>query len=569
MNPCRSFRAGRLLAALTAIAIAPVSAAQLFEDLTAASGLTFTYDNGGTGNYYFPEIMGAGVAVLDYDRDGRLDIYLVQAGALGPEAGPGQRQSDRLFRNESERDAEGRWQPRFTDVTAGSGIDARGYGMGVAVGDYTGNGYPDLYVLNFGSNQLWRNNGDGTFTDVTTEAGVDDPRWSVSASFADLDGDGREDLVVANYVDFALESHRECRSATTSQQDYCSPSAYDGISDTLFVNRGDGRFENISESSGLAAVARHGLGVIASDFDGDGRIDLYVANDGSPNSLWINQGGLRFVDDAFLAGAAVNADGMTEAGMGVDAADYNQSGRDDLFVTHMRRESNTLYRNEGKGWFSDVTSASGLGASSLPETGFGTAWLDIDNDGWLDLVVANGAVVVEEDLVAAGDPFPYHQANQLFANQGDGRFKDVSDDSGPAFAVSRVSRGLAVGDLDNDGLADLVIANINSPARLLINRNASRRHWLGLSLRDATGRVERTQAVAWIQRGDDPPLRRRSRADGSYASANDPRVLFGLGGDSGPVSVRVDWPDGESERFDDLATDRYHTLRQGTGQDLP
>jgi hypothetical protein len=569
MNRCRSFRAGRLLAAVAGLALAPLAVAAVFEDVTAAAGLSFTYDNGGTGEYYFPEIMGAGVALLDYDRDGRLDVYLVQAGALGPEASAEKRQSDRLYRNESERDAEGRWRPRFTDVTAEAGIDARGYGMGVAVGDYTGNGYPDLYVLNFGSNQLWRNNGDGTFADVTVEAGVDDPRWSVSGSFADLDGDGREDLVVANYVDFALESHRECRSATTSQQDYCSPSAYDGISDKLFVNRGDGRFDDVSESSGLAEVARHGLGVVSADFNDDGRLDIYVANDGSPNSLWINQGDMRFVDDAFLAGAAVNADGMTEAGMGVDAADYNRSGRDDLFVTHMRRESNTLYRNEGKGWFSDVTSAAGLGAVSLPETGFGTAWLDLDNDGWLDLAVANGAVVVEEDLVAAGDPFPYHQPNQLFANQGDGRFKEVTADSGPAFAVSRVSRGLAVGDLDNDGRADLVIANINSPARLLVNRSADRHHWLGLSLRAADGRVERTQAVAWLERGDDPPLRRRSRADGSYASANDARVLFGFGDRSGPVRVRVDWPDGQSERFDDLATDRYHTLRQGTGQGLP
>lgn len=568
MNRCRSLHTGRLLTALAGLALTPFAAAADFEDVTEEAGLSFTYDNGGTGSFYFPEIMGAGVAVLDFDRDGRLDIYLVQGGALGPEAGPEQRQSDRLFRNESERDDQGRWRPRFTDVTAEAGIDARGYGMGVAVGDYTGNGYPDLYVLNFGGNQLFRNNADGTFSDVTSEAGADDPRWSVSGSFADLNGDGREDLVVANYVDFSLDTHRACRSATTSQQDYCSPSAYDGIRDTLFVNRGDGRFEDVTEASGLAEVERHGLGVISADFNDDGRIDIYVANDGSPNSLWINQGDLRFVDDAFLAGAAVNADGMTEAGMGVDAGDYNRSGRDDLFVTHMRRESNTLYRNEGNGWFSDVTSASGLGASSLPETGFGTAWLDVDNDGWLDLVVANGAVVIEEDLVAAGDAFPYHQPNQLFANQGDGRFKEVSGDSGPAFAVSRVSRGLAAGDLDNDGLTDLVIANINSPARILINRDPSPNHWLGLSLRDASGRVEKTQAVAWLKREEGPPLRRRSRADGSYASANDPRVVFGLGADSAPVSLRVDWPDGQSERFDDLAVDRYHSLRQGTGQAL-
>ena len=538
-----------------------------FVDGTAQAGIDFRYDNGMSGQFYFPEIMGGGAALFDYNGDGLLDLYLVQGGPLGPGIGPADRPGgDRLLRNDSHIGEDGQWVVRFTDVTAEAGIDARGYGMGVAVGDINGNGFPDIYVLNFGANQLWRNNGDGSFTDITDQAGVGEPRWSVSASFADLTGNGLLDLFVANYVDFDFDAHRVCRSATTSQQDYCSPSAYSGVSDTLFINQGDGRFVDMTEAAGMAQTRRHGLGVVAADFNGNGRVDIYVANDGSANSLWLNEGNLRFVDDAFLAGAAVNADGGMEAGMGVDAGDYNRSGAEDLFITHMRRETNTLYRNDGQGWFTDVTAASGLGAPSLPSTGFGTAWVDIDNDGWLDLVAINGAVVIEEDLVAAGDPFPYHQRDQLFLNQGNGRFVDVSARAGAAFEASHVGRGLAVGDVNNNGRVDLVIVNINGPARLLLNQKAAGRHWLGLRLADAQGRTL-TQAVAWLQQEENQPsLRRRARADGSYASANDPRVIFGLGDDQRSRTVEVQWPDGQRERFTGLAVDRYHELRRGSGQ---
>lgn len=538
-----------------------------FIDVTEQAGIDFRYDNGTSGNFYFPEIMGGGGALFDFNGNGLLDLYLVQGGALGPEIGPDDRtEGDRLYRNDSFVDDEGNWVVRFTDVTTEAGIDARGYGMGVAVGDVNGNGFPDLYVMNYGDNQLWRNNGDGTFTDITEQAGVNDSRWSVSASFADLNGNGLLDLFVVNYVDFSFADHRICRSATTSQQDYCSPSAYTGVRDTLFINQGDGRFLDMTEAAGMAEVRRHGLGVVAADFNGNGRVDLYVANDGSANSLWLNEGDLTFIDDAFMAGAAVNADGAMEAGMGVDAGDYNRSGAEDLFITHMRRETNTLYRNDGQGWFTDVTSASGLGAPSLPATGFGAAWIDIDNDGWLDLVAINGAVVVEEDLVAAGDPFPYHQPDQLFLNQRDGRFVDVTSRAGPALEASHVGRGLAVGDINNNGRADLVIVNINGPARVLLNQKGAGRHWLGAHLTDAQGRTL-TQAVAWLREGDQAPIRRRSRADGSYASANDPRVLFGLGDQSAAQTVEVHWPDGQREWFVDLAVDRYHELRQGEGRD--
>lgn len=547
------------------LAAAPAFGADWFEDVTAEAGVDFRYENGMQGEFYFPEIMGGGAALFDFDGDGLLDLYLVQGGSIGPTAEPAGRTGGRLFRNVSTRADDGTFRVRFTDVTAAARIVARGYGMGAAVGDYTGDGFPDLYLLNFGANQLWRNNGDGTFTDVTGVAGVADARWSVSGSFVDLDRDGMLDLVVANYVDFSFANHQACRSVGINRRDYCSPSAYDGVPDSVYRNLGNGRFEDISESSGIGSVANPGLGVIAADFNEDGEVDVYVANDGRPNSLWMNQGGRRFVDDV-LAGAAVNRDGVMEAGMGVDAADYNRTGLESIFVTHMRRQTNTLYRNDGDGWFTDATTTSGLGTPSWNYTGFGTAWTDIDNDGWLDIVIANGAVVVEEELVAAGDAFPYAQRNQVFVNQGEGRFVEATERAGAAFEPVEVSRGLAVGDLDNDGRQDLVVVNINGPARILMNRADTGNNWLGLRLVDADGRRDIVGAVAWLQRSDGAPLRRRSRADGSYASANDPRVLFGLSGYAGPSSVRVVWPDGATEEFTGLGANSYHTLRRGTGR---
>ncbi len=547
-----------------------VAEAPWFIDVTESAGIDFVYDNGMNGEHYFVEIMGGGVALLDYDNDGLLDIYLVQGGALRPGLEYTDRvKSDRLYRNESYQE-NGQWVMRFRDVTAASGIDARGYGMGVAVGDYNNDGHVDIYVMNFGPNQLWKNNGDGTFTDVTDETGTQDARWSVSGSFVDLYGNGYLDLMVVNYVDYAVETHQPCRSATTSKIDYCSPSAYTPISDSLFENLGNGQFRDISQSSGISKVERHGLGVVAADFSGDGRIELYIANDGSPNSHWIHQGDGVWIDDAFMAGNAVNAGGVMEAGMGVDAADYDRSGAEDIFITHMRAETNTLYQNQGNGWFMDVTSQAGLGTPSLTATGFGTAWLDIDNDGWLDLVAANGAVVVEEALANAGDPYPYHQPNQLFRNLGNGRFSEVTDQAGQAMDASLISRGLAVGDLNNDGRADWVVVNINGPARVLLNQIENGHHWVGFELFDQNNQRAITQAVVWLLDEEGQHIqRRRARTDGSYASAQDPRVLFGLANESQPISIEIHWPDGSKERHHALSVDRYHRILQGSGERLP
>ncbi|WP_376694946.1 CRTAC1 family protein [Wenzhouxiangella sp. EGI_FJ10305] len=536
-----------------------------FRDVAAEAGVDFTYRNGMQGEFYFPEIMGGGAALFDYDGDGLLDLYLVQAGAIGPDVAAADREhGDRLYRNRSARNENGEWVVRFEDVTAEAGIDARGYGMGVTVGDYNADGHPDLYVLNFGDNQLWRNNGDGTFTDVTESAGVNDPRWSVSGSFADLDGDGYQELIVVNYADYDLDSHRECRASGSGRPDYCSPSAYPAAGDRLFRNLGDGRFEDVTDAAGMGEVSSHGLGVIAADLDGDGKRDIYVANDGSANFFWLNRGDMRFKDDAMLAGNAVNGDGAAEAGMGVDAADYDHSGAEDILITHLKRETNTLYRNDGQGWFTDVSAASGLGPPSLPYTGFGTRFVDFDLDGWLDVFVANGAVTEEADLAAAGDPFPYHQTNQLFINHGEGQFKDATDRAGAALRRSRASRGAAFGDIDNDGRGDIVVVNTNEAAEILVNRLDERGRWIGL-VPMVDGRAA-SGVRAWRLAEGDRRVLRRSRRDGSYASASDPRIVFGLGEIEADQAFEMEWADGTKETFGDLPVGHYHRINKGSGQ---
>jgi hypothetical protein len=404
----------------------------------------------------------SGGALLDYDGDGDLDVFLVQGGFLGSgkpadavvQAPPETPLGARLLRNDLEVLPDGTRRLRFTDVTAEAGLAAAsGYGMGAAAGDYDGDGWTDLYVTNFGSNQLWRNRGDGTFEDVTARAGADDPRWSVPAAFLDFDGDGRLDLFVGNYVDFVPANNKPCLGASGAR-DYCGPAAYAPQPDRLLRNRGDGTFEDVTARAGLLRAYGPALGVVAADLDGDGHTDLYVANDGAPNQLWRNRGDGTFAEEGLLRGCAVNADGRAEAGMGVTAGEADDDGDLDLFLTHLDGETNTFYRNGGGGLFLDRSAASGLGPPSWRSTGFGTRWLDVDNDGWLDLFVANGAVYGVESLVRQRHPWPFGQPNQLFRNLGaDGghRFEEVSAAAGPAFARVEASRGALFGDLDDDG----------------------------------------------------------------------------------------------------------------------
>lgn len=533
----------------------------LFEDRAAESGLDFMHRNGATGRHFLPEIMGAGAALMDVDADGDLDVFLVQGTHLPPDGGASDEPGDRLFRNElSETGA-----LRFTDVSAEAGIEPGfgpgGYGMGVAVADMDADGWIDLYVTNVGPNRMWRNVGGGRFEDVTSAAGVGDPAWSVPALFFDAEGDGDLDLFVGNYVDFNLGTHTECASASGAL-DYCSPRSFAAAPDRYFRNQGSGRFEEAGAASGLARASGYALGAVVVDADGDGSLDLYVANDWSPNHLWLNRRG-SFEDRARIAGAAVNGGGVAEAGMGVDAADFDLDGDEDLFVSHLTGETNTLYRNEGGGMFSDASLLSGLGVVSLPWTGFGVGWIDYDNDGALDLLVVNGAVRGSAVFEDAGGGF--EQLNQLFRNLGDGLFEDISARAGPVFGEALVSRGAAFGDVDNDGDIDVLVSNNAGPAQLLINLVGQDSAWIGVRAVEPDPDRDALGSVVEVRLDDGRRLIRRVRTAMSYASSSDPRVLIGLGDAERIAEVRVSWSSGGEEAFGALPLRQYHTLRRGQG----
>ncbi len=546
----------------------------IFTDMAEDLGINFVHFNGMSGQYYYCEPVGSGAAMFDYDNDGDLDVYIVQGNMLGkgktledasfPPRGP-LPPKDRLYRNELVSKNGSSSKLRFTDVTDKSGIDAGGYGMGVAAGDWNNDGWIDLYVTNFGSNQMWRNNGDGTFADVTRQTGTADQRWSISAAFVDFDRDGWLDLYVGNYVDFSFTNRKKCFSEG-GRRDYCGPRGFNPVPERLFRNRRDGTFEDVSAKSQIAAEHNGSLGVVTADFDADGWLDLYVTNDGRPNHLWMNQGDGSFKNEAMLAGCALNADGKPEASMGVDAGDYDNDGDEDLFMTHLNGEKNTLYVNDGNGWFDDLSYRTRLGAPSLPYTAFGMAFFDYDNDGWLDILAVNGEVKTLEALARAKDPYPLHQPNQLFRNLGNMQFEEVTNKAGSVFKLSEVGRGAAFGDVDNDGDTDVLIVNNNGRARLLINHVGSRRHWVGLRLVDKTGNRDMLGTRVAVIRSKGSTLWRRARADGSYASANDPRVLVGLGDSTEVTAVRAHWPNGQVEEWTDVSVDRYTTLQEGSGE---
>ncbi len=518
-----------------------------FIDVSVHAGFDFKHAHGGSGKKYLPEIMGAGGSALDYDGDGWIDVYLVQSGSL-PGAGGGQALSNRLYRN--------RGDGTFEDVTEAAGVGDTGYGMGSVAADYDNDGDPDLYVVNFGPNALYRNDGDGSFTDVTALAGVGDRAWGSSASFFDADQDGHLDLYVVNYLEFSVESHVDCGTPSKGILSYCSPDVYPAAADVFYRSRGDGTFADRTNEAGLTAANGKGLGAVAADLTGDGWPDLYVANDSTPNFLYVNLSSGSFRERGVALGVSHNEDGMTEAGMGTDVGDVNGDGHPDIFVTNLSNETNALYLG-GSGFFTYATRRSGLYAPSYLPVGFGTDLLDADNDADLDLVVANGHVIDNISLI--DDAQSFAQPGQLFLNDGSGVLSLVSPELAGDIAAPKVGRGTITLDFDNDGRLDLVITENNGPARLYRNV-ATAGNWIGFELetkganRDAIGaRI----TVAASGRS----LSEEKKAGSSYQTSGDPRVHFGLGAATSAM-VTVRWPNGDEVSYGELSAGRYHRLER-------
>ncbi len=505
----------------------------------------FRHETGARGRFHLPEIMGGGVALFDADADGDVDLYLTN-GNLDPETGAVDPKGPRnaFFRNEG---------GRFVDATEESGLGDAGYGMGVAVGDVDNDGDLDVYVANFGRDRFYTNHG-GVFSDATERSGLGLDGWSSSATFVDYDGDGWLDLFVARYVTY--RGGKRCTDAA-GRADYCGPSVFAPQPDRLFHNRGDGTFEDVSDSSGIGRGIGRGLGVVAFDANGDRKTDFYVANDGDANHLWIRQDDGRFVDEALLRGVAYNQAGEAEAGMGVLAEDLDADGAWDLFVTHLAKETNTLYRHAGA-TYRDLSGESGLAAESLPFSGFGTAEIDLDLDGGLDLIVANGRVSGGFDTGVGSSRKRFVESNQLFRNLGGGRFS-------PLPWISRgISRGVATADLDGDGDDDWVVANLEGSPEVWINESPRQGHWLAVRARLPEANRDAAGAVAILEIDGRRVVRRIDRG-GGYLSSRDAVARFGLGATTGAARLTIIWPDGAEEVFDVPGVDRVLEVARGGG----
>ncbi|MCI0539193.1 MAG: CRTAC1 family protein [Verrucomicrobiales bacterium] len=524
-----------------------------FEEVAALAGVDFRHSSGHTHRFYMPEMMTGGVGLLDYDGDGFLDIFCVNGGSLDPSVT--NKPGSKLYRNL------GNW--RFEDMTARGGVGGQGaYGMGCACGDYNQDGHVDLYVSHLHGGILYRNNGDGTFTDTTREAGIDGQSWGTSAAFLDYDNDGNLDLVVANYIKWSPETELNCYSRG-GLPDYCSPLNYKAPAmATLYHNQGNGVFQNVTLAAGLDQAYGNGLGVACADFNRDGRIDMYVANDAMPNQLWLNKGNGKFVDEALFRGCAVNSQGVPRAGMGVAAADIRQCGWLDLFITHLVGEGNGWFVNTN-GTFTDRISPRGPTAPSTSLTGFGVGFADFDHDGNLDLYVANGRVKYgARDL----DPTnPYAEPNTLLRGLGQGDFEEVQPPGGTAQLLLTTSRGVALGDLDNDGSIDAVVVNKDGPVHLLRNVVKKRGSWIMFRVLNRKG-LDAINASVRIEANGRAQFREVMPNQG-YCSSQDPRVHFGLGSvrEKENIRVAVRWPGGREEGFGPFEAGHLHTIQEGIG----
>jgi hypothetical protein len=549
--------AALVLPAASRFAAAAESVPYPFSEVSAsASGITWVHTAGLSPEKYLPESTGAGCAFFDYDNDGWMDIYFVNSGKCDIFT-PAQPLRNALYRNN--RDG------TFTDVTEKAGVAGGGYGMGVAVGDYNADGFPDLYVTQYGRSILYRNNGNGTFTDVTEQVGVAAPGWASSAVWFDYDNDGRLDLFVGRFVDFDKTKHHNCGApniaALKGLNEYCYPRVYSPMASWLFHNNGDGTFTDVSQKMGIADNPGKSWGVVATDINNDGWMDLFVANDTVANFLFMNRGGKRFEEVGFTAGVAFGEGGKARSGMGVDSADLNQDGWMDLFVTNLNHEFYGFYQNRHDETFDDIAAPSGIATATKLMSGWGVKFFDYDNDGNLDLIIANGH---PDDLIEKiYDNVKYREPLLLFHNTSSG-LKNVSGESGPLFSRPMSARGLAIGDFDNDGAVDVLISNNNEAPVLLRNSVGSQNHWLGVRLVGKKANIDAIGARVSYQAGD----MKRSRmkvGGGSYLSSHDPRMVLGIGKHAKIDWVEINWPQpsGLKQRFEDLPVDRYITIHEG------
>jgi hypothetical protein len=526
-------------------------------DITEKTGIHFLH-TASPESKYIVESMSGGVLLVDYDRDGWPDIYFTNAPTVDM-AIKGQKSLGALYRNNHDG--------TFADVTAKAGLTTPCFAMGGAVGDYNNDGWPDLYITCLGGNILYRNNGDGTFTDVTKQAGVADGRWSTGASFGDYDGDGFLDLMVTNYVDFHLDdlpgfgTAPNCKYRGIDVQ--CGPRGLRGAGDALFHNNGDGTFTDVSKTAGVDDPnGYYGMGVVWVDFSNTGRPDIYVANDSTPKFLYKNLGNGKFSEIGLESGTAVSEDGSEQASMGVAIGDYNHKGLPSIYVTNFSDEYDSLFRNDGNWSFTDVSYPSGVALPSLPWVKWGTAFVDLDNDGWLDLIAVSGHVYPQVDNMPSGGG--YREPKLLHLNQKDGTFCDASDQAGPALLQRRVSRGVAVGDLFNDGYVDVVVEDLVGAPMILRNQGVPGRHWVSFELagtksnRLAIGARIKLIAGGMTQTDE-------IHSGGSYLSQNDLRLHFGLASLTKIDRVEIRWPSGKTDTLTDLPADQFYTVLEGAG----
>jgi len=520
-----------------------------FSDITSAAGVNFQHLASHTSKKYLIETMGSGVALFDYDDDGRLDIFLVNGAALSdpmPATSIPQKVDSRYWNRLYHQKPDG----TFEDVTERAGLRGSGYGMGVAVGDYDNDGFEDIYVTAFGGNKLYHNNGDGTFTDVTAQAGVGGEGWSTSAAWVDLDNDGLLDLVVLRYLDWNF-ADIWCGEHREGYRSYCTPDVFHPVAPLVYHNDGNGHFTEISHKIGLAEAGK-GLGIAVADYDNDGRIDVFIANDSMPEFLYHNEGNGRFKEVGLLAGAAVDAEGHTFAGMGVDFADYNNDGRPDLLITDLADQMYALYRNNGDSSFDYETHPSGLDRITMLHSGWGFRFVDVDNDGWKDLLIAQG-----HDLDNIQLTFPnlrYREPLLLLKNTGS-KFIDVSKDARSVFQREWVGRGLAIGDLDNDGRLDAVVTTNDGPAYVLHNDTKTQNHWLTLQLIGHKSNRDAIGAAVKCVTAQGPQFATVTTA-GSYLSSSDKRLHFGLGSEPSAKTIEVQWPSGIHQVLQNVKADQ-------------